>query len=478
MIGILGQGLLLGIGGHMVLDTKLSVGATHRVLLVPEPVLRAHPTARPAVHDAAAGTLFDHPPARAARDRRRALTNCENASDAAHHRGPHHLRARELRLQLRASWSCTTSIWRSRRANPWPSSGRPGPASRPWPSSRTASTTRRRAECCSTASTSDRHPSFAALTAGRRAPRGLPLRRFHPHQPELRSNRGITDEEIEDRDRRGRAARTGRAPAPGLDTPKCTSAARPLAAGERQLLALARAFLARPRVLDPRRSDVLARPAKRDRHRTGPRSPARRTLGDPHRAPPHDGPTRRPHRRHRPRRHRRDGYTREAPEARAAPTPPCTTRGSPRAGATRLVRLNSAALEDLDGSSPFACSVVVVELADKCCSVFNVSRQQWELPGGSVEPGESAHTTALRELAEETGIRADRASLVARAEFKFGGEATKYLAAIFTVVLYTAPDLVKSDELNSFIWWDPTGGLWDGLCPLDAEVARRCISHT
>jgi 8-oxo-dGTP diphosphatase len=143
-----------------------------------------------------------------------------------------------------------------------------------------------------------------------------------------------------------------------------------------------------------------------------------------------------------------------------------------------LVRLNSAALEDLDGSSPFACSVVVVELAGQVLLGFNVSRQQWELPGGSVEPGESAHTTALRELAEETGIRADRASLVARAEFKFGGEATKYLAAIFTVVLYTAPDLVKSDELNSFIWWDPTGGLWDGLCPLDAEVARRCISHT
>lgn len=127
--------------------------------------------------------------------------------------------------------------------------------------------------------------------------------------------------------------------------------------------------------------------------------------------------------------------------------------------------------------SPPACSLVVVEWGQRVLLGFNVMRQQWKLPGGSVEAGESAHEAALRELAEETGIRADRVSLVARAEFMFGGEATTYLAAVFTVVLDSAPDLVESDELNSFIWWDPTGELWDGLSPLDAEVVRRCLSH-
>jgi 8-oxo-dGTP diphosphatase len=93
-----------------------------------------------------------------------------------------------------------------------------------------------------------------------------------------------------------------------------------------------------------------------------------------------------------------------------------------------------------------------------------------------VEPGESAHDAALRELAEETGIRASRASLVARAEFTFGGERTRYLAAVFSVGLDGPPELVTSEELKSFIWWDPKSVVWDGLCPLDAEVARRCLT--
>jgi len=142
-----------------------------------------------------------------------------------------------------------------------------------------------------------------------------------------------------------------------------------------------------------------------------------------------------------------------------------------------FVRLESASQEDLDRSLPPDCSLVVVQWGQKVLFGFNVSRQQWELPGGSVEQGESAHVAALRELEEETGIRAERASLVARAEFMFDGAPTIYVAAVLLVVLASAPDIVESDELNSFIWWDPTAEEWDGMSALDAEVVRRCLSH-
>jgi 8-oxo-dGTP diphosphatase len=140
--------------------------------------------------------------------------------------------------------------------------------------------------------------------------------------------------------------------------------------------------------------------------------------------------------------------------------------------------LPGASAEDLDGTSSLACSLVVVEWARQVLLGFNVNRQQWELPGGSVEAGELAGETALRELAEETGIHADRASLVASAEFTFGGDATTYLAAVFTILLESDPDLAASDELTSFLWWDPSNEAWDSLSPLDAEIARRCLSHS
>jgi 8-oxo-dGTP pyrophosphatase MutT (NUDIX family) len=108
---------------------------------------------------------------------------------------------------------------------------------------------------------------------------------------------------------------------------------------------------------------------------------------------------------------------------------------------------------------------------------FNVSRRQWELPGEAVESGESAHDAPLRELVEETGIRADRASPVGRAEFMFGGEATRHLAAVFNVVLGSVPDPVENDELNDFTWWNPSDEHWNGMNPLDAEIACKCLAH-
>jgi 8-oxo-dGTP diphosphatase len=140
-----------------------------------------------------------------------------------------------------------------------------------------------------------------------------------------------------------------------------------------------------------------------------------------------------------------------------------------------LARLEAASLEGLDGSVPLARSLVVVLWGRRVLMGFNAGRQQWELPGGALEAGESAYDAALRELAEETGIRAERVSLVARAEFMFGGEATRHLAAVFTVAADSAPDVVGNDEMDDFGWWDPAGELWDGMSPVDAEVARRCL---
>ena len=142
-----------------------------------------------------------------------------------------------------------------------------------------------------------------------------------------------------------------------------------------------------------------------------------------------------------------------------------------------FVRPDRTSLVQHDEPALFDCSLVVVEFGERVLFGFNVSRQQWELPGGTVEVGESARDAALRELYEETSIRGSEITLVAHAEFTFAGEVKNFRAAVFAVTLTSAPKPVVSEELNSFVWWDPTGELIVGLSPLDAEVARRCFFH-
>jgi 8-oxo-dGTP diphosphatase len=126
--------------------------------------------------------------------------------------------------------------------------------------------------------------------------------------------------------------------------------------------------------------------------------------------------------------------------------------------------------------APPACAMVVVGWDDQVLLGFNVTRQQWEVPGGSLEAGESARDAAIRELTEETGIHVERLSLVARAVFTFAGDVTKFEAEIFTLTLDSAPDLIENEELNNFVWWDPASDVWEGLSRVDAEIVRRCLS--
>lgn len=54
-------------------------------------------------------------------------------------------------------------------------------------------------------------------------------------------------------------------------------------------------------------------------------------------------------------------------------------------------------------AEPKAGSVILVKQYRKACE-----RELWEIPAGKLEPGEIPERAAIRELAEETGYRADR----------------------------------------------------------------------
>ena len=143
--------------------------------------------------------------------------------------------------------------------------------------------------------------------------------------------------------------------------------------------------------------------------------------------------------------------------------------------------LSSLVLVDEAGPGTFLDGVLVVRSlvavvnSGRVLMGFHLRRQQWELPGGALEPGESAHDAAVRELAEETGIQARELTLVARAEFALGSEATRHWAAVFTTHFDAPPMTDASEEMADFRWWTVNSALWEGLSPLDAEVARSSL---
>ncbi|OXM62144.1 NUDIX hydrolase [Amycolatopsis vastitatis] len=125
---------------------------------------------------------------------------------------------------------------------------------------------------------------------------------------------------------------------------------------------------------------------------------------------------------------------------------------------------------------PVPASLVVVVHAGAVLMMFDRHREQWELPGGIREPGETARETAARELAEETGIDDVVLTFAVVAEFDLTRPVRRELLAIYRTELATAPRLTLSEEGLGFRWWSPREPVDPDMSPLDAEIAARATT--
>jgi 8-oxo-dGTP pyrophosphatase MutT (NUDIX family) len=120
-------------------------------------------------------------------------------------------------------------------------------------------------------------------------------------------------------------------------------------------------------------------------------------------------------------------------------------------------------------------SLVVVTHAHAVLMMFDSWRKQWELPGGTREPGETTRQAAVRELREETGIHAVDLTFAAVAEFDLTKPERRELLAVYRTQLQVAPRLTVNDEALDFLWWLPSEPVSEDMSPLDAEIARRVV---
>ena len=141
-----------------------------------------------------------------------------------------------------------------------------------------------------------------------------------------------------------------------------------------------------------------------------------------------------------------------------------------------VVQSDGTALLGWDPSAqegPLTASLVVLWRGEECLQVFNRFRQVWELPGGMIDPGETARDAAFRELAEESGQRPGVLDFVGFARCWYAPAERVESLAIYRGEIDQAMPFEPNDEIAEIRWWNPAEPL-AGLTRVDEAIARLC----
>jgi putative (di)nucleoside polyphosphate hydrolase len=112
---------------------------------------------------------------------------------------------------------------------------------------------------------------------------------------------------------------------------------------------------------------------------------------------------------------------------------------------------------------------------------------RWDIPKGLTEPGEAARDAALRELEEETGLRAEAAALtdLGRHTYRPGKDLALFAwtpaalpdpSALVCASRFTARDgavLPEFDRFGLFVWDDALGRVGRNMARILADVRPR-----
>ncbi|CAL9329614.1 hypothetical protein SUDANB146_00043 [Streptomyces sp. enrichment culture] len=104
--------------------------------------------------------------------------------------------------------------------------------------------------------------------------------------------------------------------------------------------------------------------------------------------------------------------------------------------------------------------------------VFDRYRQSWELPGGSIEEGETPRQAAARELLEESGQQPDeQLRFIGYARFVLAPDQRAEYLALYAGSSVEGRAFEPTEEISAIRWWDLLERLPGYVQPLDAYLA-------
>jgi 8-oxo-dGTP diphosphatase len=123
-----------------------------------------------------------------------------------------------------------------------------------------------------------------------------------------------------------------------------------------------------------------------------------------------------------------------------------------------LLKITESDLAALELDAPLTHALIVVKCQGRFLMMFNKWRSSWELPGGVIEPGESAKECAVRELKEETNQTTSEIAFKGLMKFhlqpSFHGPERLEYGALYYAELSQLEPFIENEEAAQIILWD------------------------